>query len=213
MPLMKPRPSARRDATRRRILEAALGLFGHKGFERTTVREIGDRCGLTDAALYYYFPTKQDILETLISENWPLTPAQPCDLGSSRRPATLHERLCTLVDAMLDELADNSASIRLMRRAILAGSPEAMAHRRHYFRAWGRHAARFFDDTVSMADRRLLVDAALTFVQGVAFLTHVEHGELTPAILRSPAFRAKVHERLRFAAPLHVFARRKRLPA
>lgn len=205
MPLMKPRPSARRDATRRRILEAALSLFGHKGFERTTVREIADRCGLTDAALYYYFPTKQDMLETLLTENWRLSPGEPC--GRRGHRATPEERLCQLADAMLDDLAENGAAIRFLRRAVIAGAPEAVAHRRQRWQAWVAYASDYIDETLSAAERRLIMDAVFTFVRGVGFLTHAEHGELTASVLSSPAFRAAIHEQLRIAAPIHLFAR------
>jgi AcrR family transcriptional regulator len=48
--------------TRSRILDAALGLFSEHGFEGTTLQQIADRLGLTKAALYYHFPSKDDLL-------------------------------------------------------------------------------------------------------------------------------------------------------
>lgn len=51
--------------TRSRILDAALGLFSEHGFEGTTLQQIADRLGLTKAALYYHFPSKDDLLAAL----------------------------------------------------------------------------------------------------------------------------------------------------
>jgi AcrR family transcriptional regulator len=51
--------------TRARILEAALDLFSEQGFEGTTLQQIADRLGLTKAALYYHFRSKDDLLWAL----------------------------------------------------------------------------------------------------------------------------------------------------
>ena len=50
----------RRDAaaTRRALLEAARELFGTRGFEATTLREIGERAGADPALFARYFGSK-----------------------------------------------------------------------------------------------------------------------------------------------------------
>ena len=40
----------------------ALELFNDRGYDKTSLREIADRIGITKAALYYYFERKEDIL-------------------------------------------------------------------------------------------------------------------------------------------------------
>jgi AcrR family transcriptional regulator len=51
--------------TRGRILDVALDLFIEKGYDKTSLREIAEPLGFTKAALYYHFPSKQDILLAL----------------------------------------------------------------------------------------------------------------------------------------------------
>ena len=51
-----------RGSTRERILDVALELFLEQGYEKTSLREIADRLGVTKAALYYHFASKEDIL-------------------------------------------------------------------------------------------------------------------------------------------------------
>jgi AcrR family transcriptional regulator len=48
--------------TRERILDVALDLFARKGYAGTSLREIAAELGFSKAALYYHFPSKQDIL-------------------------------------------------------------------------------------------------------------------------------------------------------
>jgi AcrR family transcriptional regulator len=49
-------------ATRERILDVALELFNEQGYEKTSLREIAERLGVTKAALYYHFERKEDLL-------------------------------------------------------------------------------------------------------------------------------------------------------
>jgi AcrR family transcriptional regulator len=60
VPLTEPRVS-----TRERILDVALNLFIEKGFDKTSLREIAEQLGVTKAALYYHFASKEDILMAL----------------------------------------------------------------------------------------------------------------------------------------------------
>ncbi|WP_329079613.1 MULTISPECIES: TetR/AcrR family transcriptional regulator [unclassified Streptosporangium] len=51
--------------TRTRIQEIALKLFTEQGYEATSLREIAEALGVTKAALYYHFKTKDDIIASL----------------------------------------------------------------------------------------------------------------------------------------------------
>ncbi len=54
--------------TRKRIMDAAVSLFRHKGFERTTVRDIATAVGILSGSLFHHFSSKEDILKEVISE-------------------------------------------------------------------------------------------------------------------------------------------------
>lgn len=67
------RPAARRIPsgeadTRTRIQHVALELFNENGYEATSLREIAERLGVTKAALYYHFRTKDEIIESLVHD-------------------------------------------------------------------------------------------------------------------------------------------------
>jgi AcrR family transcriptional regulator len=53
------------DSTRERILNVALELFTEKGYDGASLREIAERLGVTKAAIYYHFASKDDILMAL----------------------------------------------------------------------------------------------------------------------------------------------------
>ncbi|MEU7629808.1 helix-turn-helix domain-containing protein [Nocardia sp. NPDC049220] len=48
------------------IRDAAVRLFGAKGFEQTSLREVADAVGITKASLYYHYASKLDLLLAII---------------------------------------------------------------------------------------------------------------------------------------------------
>src|SRR5437763_6992932 len=52
--------------TRTRIQDVALDLFIEQGYEATSLREIAEKLGVTKAALYYHFKTKEDIVASMV---------------------------------------------------------------------------------------------------------------------------------------------------
>ena len=51
-----------------RIVKESTALFLHKGFQGTTIKDITDAVGLTKGAFYWYFKSKDDLLETILEE-------------------------------------------------------------------------------------------------------------------------------------------------
>jgi AcrR family transcriptional regulator len=61
-------PAGRRGDTRARIQQVALELFAEQGYERTSLREVAERLGVTKAALYYHFKSKEDIVRSFTED-------------------------------------------------------------------------------------------------------------------------------------------------
>jgi AcrR family transcriptional regulator len=54
------------DDTRDAIRAVALELFSRHGYQKTSLREIAERLGITKAALYYHYQSKQALLLAII---------------------------------------------------------------------------------------------------------------------------------------------------
>jgi AcrR family transcriptional regulator len=61
-------PAYARAETAERILVVARELFGRVGYDGTTIKQIADRCNISDAAVLYHFRSKQAILEAILVE-------------------------------------------------------------------------------------------------------------------------------------------------
>lgn len=53
---------------RRQILEVAKRLFVQQGFHATTTRDIARAAGVSDALLYTYFSSKQEVFDAIIQD-------------------------------------------------------------------------------------------------------------------------------------------------
>jgi len=60
--------AAPRTDTRSRVQKVALELFAEQGYEKTSLREIAGRLGVTKAALYYHFRSKEDIVHSFTDD-------------------------------------------------------------------------------------------------------------------------------------------------
>jgi AcrR family transcriptional regulator len=61
--------AAVRDATRQRLLSAAMAEFAHAGFDGTSVRAIASRAKVATGLLYRHFDGKDALLDALFAES------------------------------------------------------------------------------------------------------------------------------------------------
>jgi AcrR family transcriptional regulator len=100
---MPRRPAAHPDEgdTRERILDVALELFIEQGYDKTTLRQIAEPLGFTQAAIYYHFAAKEDILVALHMRLHELGQPVLARLAAEMGPPGWAAVLCGLVDTML----------------------------------------------------------------------------------------------------------------
>ena len=72
--------------TRERILDAAEGLFAEHGFDATPTSSIAVSAAVPKGLLFYYFPTKSDLLRALVSERLDLGPIDASALAEPGDP-------------------------------------------------------------------------------------------------------------------------------
>ncbi len=65
---IQERRARERQARRTAVLDATRGLLRERGFVGTTTKEIARRCELSEATLFWYFQSKDEILVSLLFE-------------------------------------------------------------------------------------------------------------------------------------------------
>ena len=118
----RPEPSARGQQTRERIVETALRLFRESGYETTTMRRIAAEAGVSVGNAYYYFPSKQHLVQAYYDASQELhaAAARPVLDGETGFAERLHGVLRARVDTMQSEQA---FAVDLFRSAADPRSP------------------------------------------------------------------------------------------
>jgi AcrR family transcriptional regulator len=62
------RRNRRGEGRREQVLEVALDAFGAEGFRGATTADIATKVGLTEPGLLYHFPSKQELLLSVLEE-------------------------------------------------------------------------------------------------------------------------------------------------
>jgi len=73
---VKERQEREREAVSRSILDAARDLFVAEGYHNVSIRKIAERIEYSPAAIYSYFPSKDDIFFALAEEGFRLLAAR-----------------------------------------------------------------------------------------------------------------------------------------
>jgi len=59
-------PKTQGDERRRSLVQAAYKLIAESGFERLRTRDVAARVGVNIATLHYYFPHKEDLIQSVV---------------------------------------------------------------------------------------------------------------------------------------------------
>src|ERR1700691_4779680 len=87
--------------SRERMLDVALDLCIEQGYDKTTLRQIAEPLGFTQAAIYYHFAAKEDILVALHLRLHELARPVLGQLAAEAGPPGWAAVLRGLVDTML----------------------------------------------------------------------------------------------------------------
>ena len=109
----------------RRLLIAAVEAFAERGYHATTTRDIAGRAGMSPAALYIHYKTKEELLHRIsrIGHEKALEILQT----AARREGTPTERLADAVSSFVRWHAGGRTTARVVQYELAALSAE---HRR-----------------------------------------------------------------------------------
>ena len=112
------------------ILDAAERLFAERGFDATPTAAIAELAGVPKGLVFYYFPTKSDLLRTLVGERLDLDSVDTSALVETGDPA----QTLLNVTHRLRELQEESAVRGVIVWREQRTHPEVRAKLRDYRR-------------------------------------------------------------------------------
>ena len=103
-----------------RLTEAALTLFGERGYDDTTVADIAERAGLTKRTFFRYFADKREVL--FLGSEW-LEQLFVQEVGAAPESAAPLDAVAAALDAVADQFEERR-EFAARRRQIIAANPE-----------------------------------------------------------------------------------------
>lgn len=188
----KARTEKRSEARRREILEAAERVFGRAGYATATTSEIAEEVGISQPALYRYFPSKHALfVEALALRQGDL---DTCVHDALAAPGSALEKLERIARSSTDLIFDHPemAMLRIQATALGAqddevgrGVRETITHMLDGHRALLENAAR-----EHLLDARVDPSVAASVIAGLAYLLYATLVVNHPIATREQAHRS-----------------------
>jgi AcrR family transcriptional regulator len=105
---------AKSEITATRILDAALGLFRTKGFDRTTMRDIAAAAGMATGTAYHHFASKEAMVMAFYQRS--CDEMQPLLESSLLAARGLEQQLLALIRTKLEYFQPNRAVLKALLR-------------------------------------------------------------------------------------------------
>ncbi|HEY3814859.1 MAG TPA: TetR family transcriptional regulator [Caulobacteraceae bacterium] len=107
---------------RERLIEAAVRLFGRKGFDGTSVRDIAEEAGVAFSLIRFHFATKDGLRDA--AEAWVVKYCLDRSLNAPE--IERFEDMVPIIDAALQGSLAPGEAIAFVRRAVIDGRPMAV---------------------------------------------------------------------------------------
>jgi AcrR family transcriptional regulator len=178
--------------TRTRVLDAAVGLFGSRGYEATSLDQVAEASGVRKQTVLYHFGDKEGLLTAVIDRS-AADLAAALEQGLGRPGLEGWDRIESVVRATFRLAARRPALLGLVREVSRLGGPAA-ARLTAALEPLVHRATAFLEDEMAAGrirrqDPRLVLLAAYSTVVGAATEVEVLRALGYPPTARSVALR------------------------
>ncbi len=186
---------SKRARTRAALIEAAAAVIGEKGYDRTTLKDVAQRAGMSRGAIYGNFKDKEELFLALVGTRW-----QPI-LPEFQPGLPLREQLRTLGKSVARAARERIG----MAAAVASFQLYALTHEHMRERMQSENARIYRAMAKQLTEHVAPADLPMPALQFVKVLDAVTTGLLftyfqTPRLIREEDFVAAFEA----LAPAHV---------
>lgn len=168
-----------RPSREKKIREAALRCFAHRGYDGTRVRHIAEEAGVSEAALYRHWKSMDDLAASVFADGMR---SYAAELAAAAGDGPVRERLAGLIGRMLDLYRDQPhLSVFLIEQQprFIGALPADFPYPLHVVERLVEAGHK--DKTVKRGDARLLAAMALGCVtRPILVSRHSQRWSLDP---------------------------------
>ena len=177
--------SASTDEQRVRLVHSAYGLIAEKGMAGLRIRDVASQVGLNHATLLYYFPTKEALIQAVVT--FCVRQFQVLQAPRSALPLTAGEHLrLSYLDDLAYQLREAPELFLVLDELLLYSRRDAAIHSilLESVTNWQHSVESLIQEEITAGRFRQDLDArsaALTlmaFCQGIGLLLHTQPGDI-----------------------------------
>jgi AcrR family transcriptional regulator len=170
------------ERTRQRIVEAANRLFYHKGYNQTSFSDVVEAAGVPRGNIYYYFKTKDEILESAIRYRMERI-AQMLEAwsGTYRTPIERLHRFIDILSNSADAIMRYGCPMGTLNTELGKDQGDLQEQAENLFKIFENWLSDQFAELGYAGRARELALRLMAFGQGINVMAHV-HSD--PAFLR-----------------------------
>lgn len=161
MPKTRASRPANRPSRRHEILESAVDLLSIQPPDEIAVSDIASHCGMTPAAFYYHFTSKDEILDEIVgafAERWSTAVTE--SIAEVRSP----DELPDCVDGVLSWVEENERPARVYFVTSVGATSACETLRRRTRNELARRASKMFREISPDQDRIRVAIAGLGLI-------------------------------------------------
>jgi len=169
-----------RASIERRILDAAESVFAEAGFNGATTAEIARRAGIPKANLHYYFKTKDDLYQqvlTAIVNTWLHTADE---ITAEADPA---HALAHYITAKIELAREQPIPSRVFANEVIHGAPHLGTYLGSELRSWVEAKAKVIRGWITAGKMREVDPRHLLFMIWASTQTYADFAAQISAVL------------------------------
>ncbi len=143
-------PNSHPPVGKARILETAERLFLTHGYRAVSIRDIANACGVTNAALYYYFPSKEALFWEVLRQHLNRLAAR-LRAAQAAAPPDPQAQLTAMTQVYAEWVLNRRASIFALRRDMLAMKRQTLRQKHKPFYDLALTISRPFEEVLQEA--------------------------------------------------------------
>jgi len=150
MPKTRSARPANRPSRRHEILEAATELLSGQPPDEIAVSDIAAHCGMTPAAFYYHFASKDEILDEIVAA---FATEWERQVDQALASITTADDIATAVEGLLVWIDEHERASRVYFVTSIGATTTSEAVRRKTRNELARRAAKVFKQTAAQEDK------------------------------------------------------------
>ena len=157
------------------VIEEALHLLRRKGYQHTTMNDVGKACGLLKGSLYHYFSSKEDMAQAVLRhvDGFFQDNVFPLGMDQNLDPS---QRLEAMANSTIDYFIDRKDGCLMGNIALeaLNTTPVFRPIIQRYFDDWIRSYACIYQDLgFSKQEARIKAQQAVASIQGALMMVRI----------------------------------------